>query len=121
MDAKQLVFFRAALLKERERILNQVRNAKQQDLQLSTDDLPDESDLAAFEVHQNLVFQMRDRERQLLQQIDRALERIESGSYGVCEETEEPIEVARLKVMPWTPLSAAGAEMREERRKRFAG
>lgn len=121
MNAKDLAFFRTLLLQERQRILTNSKKSLDQELTLSVDDLPDESDLAAFEVQQNLVFQMRDRERQLLQQIDQALDRMESGSYGICEETEEPIERERLKVMPWTRLSAAGAEMREERKKRFAG
>lgn len=58
--------------------------------------------------------------RQQIMEIDYALGRIENGNYGVCEETEEPIEMSRLLAIPWTRVSLEGAEIREERTKRFA-
>ncbi len=121
MDATQLAHFKMLLIRERQKILNQSKLSRENEFSVSTDDLADEFDLASSEVQQHLVFQMRDRERQMLHQIDSALQRIDAGTYGICEETEEPIELERLKLMPWTRLSAAGAEMREERRKRFVG
>jgi DnaK suppressor protein len=48
------------------------------------------------------------------------LGRIEKGTYGVCEETEEPIEVERLRAIPWTRLSIEGAELREALEHRYA-
>ena len=53
-------------------------------------------------------------------EIEMALGRIERGSYGICEETEEPIELERLLTIPWTRLSIEGAEIRESIRKRYA-
>jgi DnaK suppressor protein len=53
-----------------------------------------------------------------LRDIDRALDRIEKGEYGICEETEEPIEKERLLAIPWTSLSLSGAEIREKNRSR---
>ena len=61
MDAKNLTKYRKLLLDEKQRILNNAKNALQNDLVISTDDLADETDLAAVEVNQNLVFKLRDR------------------------------------------------------------
>ena len=67
---------------------------------LLPDDLSDETDLAASEINQNLVFKLRDRERQLLAKIDEALSRMEGvrhGTFGTCGDCEEPIEPRRLE------------------------
>ena len=53
-------------------------------------------------------------------EIEFALARIEQGTYGICEETEEPIEVERLLAIPWTRLSIEGAEIREVMTKKYA-
>jgi DnaK suppressor protein len=55
-----------------------------------------------------------------LSEIESALGRIESGIFGLCEETEEPIEAERLLAIPWTRLSIEGAEIRESMNKRYA-
>lgn len=60
-----------------------------------------------FAAHQRLRFQ--------LAEIESALSRIDRGTFGICEETEEPIEKDRLMAIPWTRLSIEGAEIREER------
>ena len=61
-----------------------------------------------------------ERMRNQLMEIEAALGRIENGSFGVCEETEEAIEPERLRAIPWTRLSIEGAEIRESMNKRFA-
>ena len=66
------------------------------------------------------MLNLNDRLRSQLFEIESALGRIESGSFGMCEETEEPIEVERLKAIPWTRLSIEGAELRESVNKRYA-
>lgn len=119
MDAKKMMKYKKLLLQEKERILNATRRDRE-DITIDTNDLADEADLAATEVNQNLAFQLRDRERQLLSEVDAALYRIEEGIYGVCEETGEPIEENRLEKLPWTRLSLEGAEMREKQKKRYA-
>lgn len=58
--------------------------------------------------------------RFLVAEIDSALNRIQVGKYGICEETEEEIEVPRLMSIPWTRLSIEGAEIREDLHSRFA-
>src|SRR3954471_2656905 len=100
MDAKTLAKYRKLLLEEKQRILNNSKNALKNELALSPDDLPDETDLAANEVNQNLIFRLRDRERQLLAKIDEAMQRMDEGTFGLCEICEEPIETKRLDVRP---------------------
>ena len=56
----------------------------------------------------------------LVIEIESALARIENGSFGICEETEEVIEPERLRAIPWTRLSIEGAEIRESITKRYA-
>ncbi len=62
----------------------------------------------------NYIYQKR------LLEIEVALSRIEDGTYGICEETEEVIEIERLSAIPWTRLSIEGAEIRESIQKRYA-
>lgn len=120
MDAKSLVRFRKLLLEEKQRILTNSKNALKNELALSPDDLPDETDLAASEVSQNLVFKLRDRERQLLGKIDEALARMEEGTFGTCLECEEPIEPRRLEARPVSTLCIACKERQEHREKIYA-
>lgn len=74
--------------------------------------------LAVMAENTLLVFQSRIRDELL--EIESALARIQQGTFGICEETEEPIERERLIALPWTRLSIEGAEIREAVRKRFA-
>ena len=120
MNVKILAKYKKLLLEEKQRIINNSKNALQNELALSPDDLPDETDLAASEVNQNLVFKLRDRERQLLSKIDQALLRIDDGSFGTCEECEEPIEPRRLEARPVSTLCIACKEREEHREKIYA-
>ena len=120
MDAKTLSKFRKILLEEKQRLLNNSRAAVASELTLSQDDLPDETDLAASEVNQNLVFKLRDRERQLLMKIDEALERMDEGTFGTCQDCEEPIEPRRLEARPVSTLCIACKEREEHREKIYA-
>lgn len=117
MDARTLTKFRKTLLEEKQRIMNQSKNTLRTELAVSPDDLPDETDLAASEVNQNLVFKLRDRERLLLGKIDEALARIDEGSFGVCLECEEAIEPRRLEARPVSTLCIACKEAEEHKRK----
>lgn len=119
MDQKQLGKFKKLLLEERQRVMNNARRDLD-DIKVDTDDLPDETDLAASEVSQALAFKLRDRERLLLAKIDQALARIEEGTFGVCEECEEPIEIRRLEARPVSTLCISCKERQEHREKVFA-
>ena len=120
MDAKTLTKYRKLLIEEKQRILNNSKNALKNELALSPDDMPDETDLAASEVNQNLVFKLRDRERQLLGKIDEAMARIEEGTFGSCADCEEPIEPRRLEARPVSTLCIACKEKQEHREKIYA-
>lgn len=80
----------------------------------------DEADQTMRILAEQEMLNLTDRLRHQLLEIESALGRIENGSFGYCEETEEAIEVERLRALPWTRLSIEGAEMRESLTKRFA-
>ena len=116
MNEQQREYFRGKLLAWREEIL---RGSSQTLRQLKEEDnrLADMSDWASFETERNYQLRARDRERKLLSKIDEALRRIEDGSYGYCEETQEPIGLKRLEARPIATLSIEAQERHERREK----
>lgn len=120
MERAKLDKFKKLLLEHRSRILNRSMARGAQAFRLNTDDLVDENDHAAAVVQQGLTLEVQERDRQLLIEIDRALMKLENGDYGYCEDTEEPIDEARLEAQPWTRYSVEAAEKREFRKKKFA-
>ncbi len=80
----------------------------------------DEADQSAAILSENEVLSNQERIRYQLTEIEIALSKMANGTYGICEETEEPIEPQRLLAIPWTRLSIEGAETREAMNKRFA-
>lgn len=101
-------------------ILNRVRESRQ-DL-YNTEDAKggDEGDQTMRALAESEFLSMHERLRKQLMEIELALSRIDKGLYGICEETEEPIEADRLLAIPWTRLSIEGAEIRETIKKRYA-
>lgn len=75
----------------------------------------DEGDLASGEIDLNLQIRIKERATQMLPKIDRALSRIEDGSFGLCETCEEPIGLERLRARPVTSLCLACKEEQEQR------
>lgn len=120
MDAKMLAKFKKMLVSERERILKATNQNAREAIMISPEDLPDETDLAATEISQNLAFQLRDRERRVLKEITVALQRIDEGSFNECEDCSSPIGSRRLEVRPFTRLCIQCAEMHEHRQKIYA-
>ncbi len=120
MDAKKLQKYQKALFELRSQILNKGFVNQADKLKLNTDDLADESDHAAAVVQQSVALNVQQRDRWLLREIDHALSKMESGDYGICEDTEEPIDEARLDAQPYTRYSIEAAEAREKKAKRFA-
>lgn len=112
---------RGKLLKSKTEILNRIQEAKE-GLNNNNDDSKggDEGDQTLRALAEAEFLSMNERLRKQLVEIEMALARIETGSYGVCEETEEPIETERLLAIPWTRLSIEGAEIRETMQKRYA-
>lgn len=109
-----------ALIETKADILNRVRDVRK-DLGSSEDGKSgDEGDQTNKALAENEFLTLNERLRSQLIEIEMALSRIENGTYGVCEETEEPIEPDRLLAIPWTRLSIEGAEIRESMNKRYA-
>ena len=116
MNERQLEYFKQKLLNWKEDILRESRETLSH-LQADTENHPDIADRASSETDRALELRTRDRQRKLISKIDEALRRIEDGSYGYCEETGEPIGVARLEARPIATLSLEAQE-RHERRER---
>ena len=117
MNAIQLDFFRQKLLTLKEDIL---KNASETTEHLRENILvPDPADRATIEEEHALELRTRDRERKLLKKVEQALGRIETGDYGWCEETGEPIGLNRLIARPTANLSLEAQERRELRQKLF--
>ncbi len=111
---------RNLLLDAKQNILNRVRSTKE-NLNIAVEKGGDEGDQTVRALAESEMLGMHDRLRKQLLEVEYALMRIEVGSFGLCEETEEPIETERLRAIPWTRLSIEGAEIRESLKKRFAG
>jgi DnaK suppressor protein len=116
MNPRQLEYFRQKLLNWKEDILKESRETVTH-LQTETENHPDLADRASSETDRALELRTRDRQRKLISKIDEAIRRIEDGSYGYCEETGEPIGLARLEARPIATLSLEAQE-RHERRER---
>ena len=109
---------RDKLLKSKMDLLNRVKEAREK-LDLGEKG-GDEADQTMRLLAEQEMLNLNDRLRNQLYEIESALGRIENGSFGTCEETEEIIEVERLRAIPWTRLSIEGAEIRESVNKRYA-
>ena len=116
MNERQLDYFRKKLMAWKEEILRESRGTVV-NLQAETENHPDLVDRASSESDRALELRTRDRQRKLISKIDEALRRIVDGSYGYCEETGEPIGLARLDARPTATLSLEAQE-RHERRER---
>ena len=116
MNPRQIEYFKQKLLNWKEDILRESRETLS-NLQTDTENHPDVADRASSETDRALELRTRDRQRKLISKIDEAMRRIEDGSYGYCEETGEPIGVARLDARPIATLSLEAQE-RHERRER---
>ncbi len=107
------------LLLTKEDLLNRIRNSAAAFTHADRSS-GDEIDLTVALLEENSFLINQERLRQQLLEIEFALARIEQGLFGVCEETEEPIEVERLIAIPWTRLSIEGAELREAISRKYA-
>jgi DnaK suppressor protein len=116
MNPRQREYFRKKLENWREEILRESRETLD-NLQEESQNHPDMADRASSESDRALELRTRDRQRKLIAKIDAALKRIEDGTYGYCEETGEPIGLARLDARPIATLSLEAQELHERREK----
>lgn len=109
---------KSKLLQSKADILNRVKESRND---LTTEERGgDEADQTVRVLAEAEFLTRHERMRQQLMEIESALARIENGTFGICEETEEIIEPERLRAIPWTRLSIEGAEIRESVTKRYA-
>ena len=118
MSDKQLDFFRANLEAQKEDLLSNAGETTEH-LREDTSIVPDPADRATIEEEHALELRTRDRERKLLKKISQALVRIDSGEYGFCDETGEPIGLGRLLARPTATLSLEAQQRRELKQKMF--
>ncbi|MCC0005222.1 MAG: RNA polymerase-binding protein DksA [Methylobacteriaceae bacterium] len=116
MNERQKDYFRRKLLIWKDDILRESRETLAA-LQNESENHSDLADRASSETDRAIELRARDRQRKLIAKIDSALNRIEEGSYGYCEETGEPIGLKRLDARPIATLSIEAQE-RHERRER---
>jgi DnaK suppressor protein len=112
MNPLQIEYFRQKLLRWRAELLadstGTLRHLQEESLLK-----PDLTDRASLETERAIELRTRDRERKLISKIDAALHRIDSGTYGFCEETDQPIGIRRLEARPIATLTIEAQERHE--------
>ena len=119
MNAKMKEYFKQKLLSWKKDLLKESSQTLN-NLQNENEAKPDITDRASEEIDRSFELRTRDRERKLINKIDAALQRIEDGSYGYCDETGDPISIKRLEARPVATLSLEAQEMHEKAEKRIS-
>jgi DnaK suppressor protein len=118
MNDKQIDFFRVRLQQQKDDLLSSAGETTEH-LREDTSIVPDPVDRATIEEEHALELRTRDRERKLLKKIAQSLTRLDTGEYGYCDETGEPIGLARLMARPTATLSLEAQQRREMKQKMF--
>ncbi|MCO5163477.1 MAG: RNA polymerase-binding protein DksA [Mesorhizobium sp.] len=116
MNDRQKAYFRSKLITWKGDILREARETLEV-LQQENANHPDLADRASSETDRAIELRARDRQRKLIAKIDAALQRLDEGTYGYCEETGEPISLKRLDARPIATLSIEAQERHERREK----
>ncbi|MEK6626486.1 MAG: TraR/DksA family transcriptional regulator [Bdellovibrionota bacterium] len=120
-DDEFIVQQKNKLLEMRSEVMNKIHAQDKEDITVPPEEMIEEGDIAQTFLNQELSFELRERELRRLREIDMALAKIDDGTYGICEETEEPIGRKRLEKMPWTRLSIQAAEQEERDGRQYVG
>lgn len=100
MDKEKTEIFKKRLLEMRKDILNKAKKLKEDSYSLGTDGIQDMADAASNTYNVDILMSISDNDIKLLKDIDSAIDKINSGTYGICEECEEEINEKRLEVNP---------------------
>lgn len=119
LSKRDLKKFRDILEAKRKQILDNAKKALVEEMTLDPNDLPDEMDLASSEYQQAFNFRLRGREKAHLGKLEKALRKLDDGSFGICEECEEPIGKKRLEARPETTLCIRCKEDQERNERAF--
>jgi DnaK suppressor protein len=114
LNKAQTEEFHNILLDKRERLLEEARRTLSTEMVIEPDERMDEVDQASSEYMQAFSFRLRGRERFLMGKIEHALRKIESGTYGMCEECDEQISLKRLQARPEAQLCIQCKEAQEK-------
>ena len=117
MNPVMLEYFRLKLLSWKHELIKESEETIHNTLQTTELQKPDIADRASAETDHALELRTRDRERKLIKKINQALERVEDGEYGYCEETGEHISIARLKARPNATMTLEAQELHERMEK----
>ncbi len=117
LTREEIAGFRELLEERREKLLDEAGRTAHDMGDAEAEGFPDPTDRGSLESERNLELRIRDRERKLINKIDEALERIEAGTFGLCEECAEPIGAGRLGVRPVTTLCIRCKEEQEQHEK----
>ena len=101
MDANQLENYKKQLLEQRDRLVGQLNENQRQSFEFGLEEMPDPVDAAVQDRSQTILLSISESERDLIDQIDEALQRIESGDYGECVHCNEAVQDKRLEAIPW--------------------
>lgn len=124
MQAEQIKKFKAlfeAQIHERKASIAYPSAAMVEEFSVKSEELSDEVDLTSAEQEQGMRLRIRSREVLFLKKIDQALEKIQNGTFGMCECCEEPIELSRLEVRPTANLCLSCKEAEEAAESKTAG
>ena len=121
MNQRDLKKFKEQLLAEKKKLLANAKTTMEDSIeQVKADNVLDEGDEASAEADISMVYRLRDRERYLFKKIDKALVKIDDGSFGTCEECGDEIGIKRLEARPVTDLCVKCKEDQEQREKEYA-
>jgi DnaK suppressor protein len=119
LNKKDLKRFKAMLEESKRQLLASAKRTLSEESSFDTNELPDEIDQASSEYQQSMIFRLRDREKFLLAKIEKALQRIEADTFGICEKCEEEISIKRLEARPVTTLCIRCKEEQEQKERSF--
>ncbi len=114
LNKSQIEDFRLLLQEKRNRLLHEARRTLDNDMVIDSDERMDEVDQASSEYMQAFSFRLRGRERFLMDKIEHALLKIDQGTFGICEECDEPISLKRLQARPEAQLCIQCKEAQEK-------
>ncbi|HXX33567.1 MAG TPA: TraR/DksA family transcriptional regulator [Thermodesulfobacteriota bacterium] len=100
VDKKTVARFKKILLKEREQIVGEVKQIVESSKEMGQDGIQDIGDEAANIYNKQVLLSLNENERLRLKEVDESLDRIENGTYGICDECGGPISLKRLEVRP---------------------
>lgn len=119
LTKRDLTKFRKLLEGKRKAVLDNAKKTLVEDMTLDPNDLPDEMDQASSEYLQSFNFRLRGREKTHLRKIELSLRKLDDGSFGICDQCEEPINKKRLDARPETALCIRCKEDQERDEKAF--